>query len=186
MARDFQINGECLVRVKSRSDSNIGSLSELGLAQDPITVSMEFSHRDIKVDAWGAPPPEIQFMLGTVSVSMNLIHLDRDVLDTCIRLSMGGAAAVGQLPRAGARMGGNVARFAVGNNFIGLNLSSPVQNKPWRFYYAYLANPPMSVPLGTEKSVYNLQWRVVPYTTDPWQGGSGASGQVLWDYVSDS
>ena len=83
-------------------------------------------------------------------------------------------------------MGGNVARFAAGNNFIGLNLTSPVASKPWRFYFAYLVAPPATFPLGTEKSIIGLQWRAIPFTVDPWQGGSGALGQILWDHVLDT
>lgn len=187
MARDFQINGECLVQVKGAAGTSIATLQELGLAADPITVTLDFRHRDINVDAWGGEvPADVQVMLAGASVSMNLIHLDRDILDVCLRESQGGSSAIGRLKRAGARMGNNAARFAATNHYIGLNLTSPVQSKPWRFYFSYLTGPPVTVPLGTEKSVYQLNWRIIPYTRDPYNSASGAEDFQLYDHTLDT
>lgn len=186
----FFINGETMVQVKSNGLSSISNLTQLGLSDMPIRVSLDFKHLDIKVDAWGQMPPEIQFMLAGAVVSMTLVHFDRSVLDECWRLSMGGASAVGTLPRAGSRMGNAFSPVgANANNFIQLSLTSQVGNKPWRFLTAYLASPPADFPLGTERSVVSVQWRVIPYPNgavpgDPWNNGSGASGTVLWDYVA--
>lgn len=188
MARDYFLNGETLVSVKGPTGSTIASLTELGLAESPIVVTPHFRHKAIKVDAWGDGAPETQFFLASVTVSMSLVHIDRTVLDECIRLAMAGGAgvgtAVGRLPRAGARMGNGGARFASNNNYIGLNLYSPVGNKPWRFYFAYLMDP-LSSPLGTERTPFGLQWQVDAYTVDPWNSGSGASGTTLWDHQLD-
>lgn len=191
MARDFYINGETMVYVKGRSDSGIGTLQELGLSTGPVTVSFDFRHRDINVNAWGDEiPPEVQWMLAGANVSMNLVHYDPSILDICVMESMAGAPAIGQMRRAGARMGNNGVRFAagglLGNHFIGLNLASPVAGKPWRFYFSYLTQSPIQYPLGTEKSVVTLNWRAIPYTTDPWGGGTGAQGTPLWDHTLDS
>lgn len=191
MARDFQINGPCLALVKGRADSGIGTLQELGLAEGPIRVSLEFRHRDMQVDAWGGEiPPDVQFMLAAVNVFIPLIHFDRSILDVCIAESMGGAPAIGQLAGAGRRMGNNLPRFAGGgvdgNHYISLNLTSPVGLKPWRFYTTYLVNNPADFPLGTEKSMVQTQWRCIPYTTDPYQAGAGAQGWPLWDHTNDA
>lgn len=188
MGRDFQINGETMVFVKGSSASGIGTLQELGLATDPIQVSYDFRHRDMNVDAWSGPdmPPEVQCMLAGVNVSMNLIHWDDDILDVCLRESLGGASAIGRLKRAGARMGNNSPRFAAANHYIGLNLSSPVLGKPLRFFFSYLTGPPKTIPLGTEKSVTSLNWRVIPYTVDPYGAGFGAEDYQLWDNVLDT
>lgn len=191
MARNWFVNGETLVNVKGRSDSSIGSLSELGLADGPIVIRPNFRHRDITLDAWGSEvPAEVQFMLADVTVEMTLVHIDRDVLDTCILESMAGAPAIGQCRRAGALMGNNLARFAAGgatgNHYIGLNLSSPIGGKPWRFYFSYLTGPAMDHPVGTEKSLTRLTWRAIPYTTDPYGSGSGAQTSPIWDHVADN
>lgn len=190
MARNWFINGETMVFVKGRADSGIGTLQELGLAADQIVITPTYYHKPINVDAWGGangPPAEVQVFLASVTVRMALIHLDRSILDICEALSLGaGVVNPGVLPRAGALLGNNVARFAAGNNYVGLNLSSPVGNKPWRFYFAYLTGPPFSFPLGTEKSIVQLNWEVIPYTRDPYNSGSGASGQVLWDHTLDN
>lgn len=186
MARDFYINGESMVTVKGRSDSAIGSLSQLGLSADPIVVTCNFQHQDINVDAWGKAPADVQWMLADAMISMTLVHFDMTVLRTCVLLSMGGASNEGQVGRAGTRMGGNYARFAAGNNYIGLNIASPVVALPWRFYFAYLANNPITFPLGTERSLVRLTWRAVPYVTDPWNGGLGATNAYIWDRTADS
>lgn len=187
MARDFFINGETLVQVKSNTASSISSLSELGLAEGEIRCVPGFRHMDIIVNAWGngQVPPEVQFMLSDITIQMTLVHVDTTVLRECVRLSMAGASAEGTLPHTGARMGNNAARFAAGNNYIGLNLTSPIGGLPWRFLTAYLTGPPFDWPLGTERSVVTCNWRAIPYTTDPYNGGNGSLGAILWDHSSD-
>jgi hypothetical protein len=186
MARDFFIPGESLVQVKSRIDSGISALTQLGLAADAISVTPHFMHSDINVDAWGQAPADVQWMLAEVTISMNLIHVDRSVLDECLRLSMGNAPFIGTLGRAGQRLGNNSARFAIGNSFIGLNITSPVAGKPWRFFYAYLADNPVEIPCGVEKAIFRCNWRAIPFTQDPYGAGLGAFGSVLWDYTLDT
>jgi len=191
MARDIFVNGETLVQVKGPSGSGIATLSELGLSVDPIRISPEFNRLDVMADAWGKAPFEEQWMLATVRVQMTLVHFDRAVLSTCVGLGMANATANGNttegvMARAGARMGNNVARFAAGNCFIGLNLTSPIAAIPWRFFYSFLDTPPYIFPLGTERSLVTLNWRVIPYTQDPYNGGSGAAGYVLWDHTADT
>lgn len=187
MARDFFINGESMVSVKGAAGTSINPLIQLGLSDGPIRVSLDFRHRDIQVDAWGNEiPPEVQFMLAAATITMTLVHFDRDVLDVCVQESFGGAAAPGFLTRAGSRLGNNAARFAATNHYIGLNILSPVAAKPWRFYFTYLTGTPVEFPLGTEKSLVQLTWRAIPYTQDPWNGGLGALGSPLWDYTLDT
>lgn len=189
MARDFQINGEPMVYVKGQAGSAIASLSELGLCEGPVVVTPNFKHKDIYLDAWGGmdgAPADVQWMLADMTVSMELIHFDRAILNACLALSMGGESTIGQMGRAGTRMGGGNARFVAGNNYISLNLSSPALSVPWRFFFTYLTEPPMEYPLGVEKSVVKLNWRVVPYTVDPFAAGTGAANYQLWDNVLDT
>lgn len=187
MSRDFQIPGECLVQVKGMVGTGIANLSQLGLSSGPIQVRVNPRHRDINLDAWGGEvPADKQFMLADVMISMMLIHFDPDILDICIRESMAGATAAGRMVRAGTRLGGGVARFAIGNHYIGLNLTSPVNNKPYRFLYSHILGPSPTIPLGTEKQMIPLTWHAIPYTTDPWNAGLGAGGHVLWDNTLDT
>ena len=186
MSRDYQINGPALVYVKGNVSCGISTLTELGLAADPIQVTYEFQHLDIQVNAWGQVPPEVQTMGGAAHVSMTMVHFDDAVLDVCIRESLGGASAAGKLAAAGTRLGGGVARFAAGNHFIGLNVTGPVQGKPYRFLYSYLAGQPVSIPLGVERKLTRLTWRAIPYTTDPWNGGLGQAGADVWDNTLDT
>ncbi len=197
MPRDFRINGPTLVLVKgSSSDQILGDIKELGLSDQSIRVQLDIRHRDINVDAWGGEiPADVQCMLAGCNVIMSLIHLDLDVLDACIRASMGGTNAIGFLPRTGARLGNDAARFAGGglnarNHYIGLNLTSPVLSKPWRFYTTYLQGI-QEIPLGAEKSIYQLNWRVIPYTQDPYSMlvanyGQGGLDHPLWDHTLDT
>ncbi len=187
MGRDFQIAGEVMVTVKGAAGSGIASLQQLGLATDPITAQFEFRHRDMIVDAHGPElPVDVQQFLAAVNVTINFIHLDPVILDICQRESLGGAAAIGTMTRAGTRLGGGVPRFSATNHYIGLNLAAPVSGKPYRFLHAYLTGPAVQIPFGTEKSVFSTNWRVIPYQEDPWGNGLGTSGLVVWDNTPDT
>ncbi len=186
MSRDYFINGESLVLVKGNVNSAIAALTQFGLSDGQIQISLNFNHNPIVVNAWGASVPEEQFMGGSARINMTLVHFDRTVLNTVITESMAGAPAIGQFPRAGARMGNNAARFAAGNHYIGLNIVSPVAGVPWRFLYTHLANPPMIFPLGNERSLVTLNWDAVLYTQDPYGNGTGSNGYPLWDYTLDA
>lgn len=197
MARDFVINGETMVAVKGRTDSAIAGLTNLGLSVDQVVITPFFRQDEIRVEAWGDAPVDVQFQLASVNVSMTLVHFDPAVLDECVRLSMAGAPTEGTTNRAGQRLGNGLARFAPasanpgtgyqgGNNLIGLNLSSPVLNKPWRFLFSYLGAQPYMFPLGTRRSMVRLSWTAIPYTTDPYNGGLGAYGAVIWDHNTDA
>lgn len=186
-----------MITVKGSSSAPlINTLQQLGLAASQIRISFDFKHSDVNADAWGKEPFEIQFMLAEANITMDLIHFDMPVLQDCLRESQGGAAgqaAEGTTPRAGARLGNNAARFAATNHFIGLNISCPVGGGgvagsvlPWCFYFAYLTGPPVQIPLGTEKSILQCNWRAIPYTTDPWGSGSGAQGNVWFTHVLDT
>lgn len=191
MSRDFYINGEALVLVKGMTGTGIATLSELGLAEDRIQVSPRFYHEDIKVNAWGDVPPDVQWKNAEVFVTMSLVHFDPAILDICVRESMAGADSTGTggaglTQRAGLRMGGGVARFATGNHYIGLNIRAPQNGRNWRFRFAYLTNNPISYPLGVERSVVPLTWRAIPYTQDPWGAGVGSQSANLWDNELDT
>jgi hypothetical protein len=189
MARDFFINGPTMVSVKGRTDSAIANTSELGLSDAPIRVVPNYRFLPIHVDAWGQAPADVQMMLATVDITISLVHFDRTILAECLRLSMGGAAVEGALPMAGQRLGNNLPRFhpggTAGNNYIGLNLSSPAGSSPWRFYFAYMTGPPVNFPLGAERSVVVTTWTVVPYTRDPYGAGSSSLNYILWDHGAD-
>lgn len=190
MARDFDIPGPALVLVKGRSDSVIGALSELGLSDQVINVQLNFRHKDITVECWGELPPEVQFKLADIRISFNLVHFDRTVLEACLNESMGGAPAFGQLAGAGYRLGNNKPRFGAGgvngNHYIGLNITSTYNGVPWRFLHCYMEGTPAEFPLGVEKSIVRTNWRCIPYTQDPYNGGAGAYGVTLCDHVLDT
>lgn len=174
MARNYYINGETMVKVQNQS---IGTSQELGLSDTPISIQVTYHQLDIRVDAMGGTaPPEVQHMSMEAMISMTLIHFDNTVLDACIRESHAGAT-FGTMPRAGTRLGGNVAIGATGNHFITLGLTSPVGGAPWRFPAAYLYQTPFVWPLGTERSIVQLRWRAIPYTIDP----QTANGVIVWD-----
>lgn len=186
--RDFQINGETLVKVKGPVGSDIADLTELGLASGPIRVMPKVVHQDIKIDDFGPETPaEVLVYVGEVAVYMTLIHFDNDALEECIRLAMG-AEVFGELGRSGRPLGQFKQRFEEGCNWIGLNLLSPVLNLPWRFLTATLVSPLCEFPLGTECSEVSLTWRVIPYKAPPSAGSPEelkANGTVLWDRTLD-
>lgn len=185
--RDYYINGPALVAVKGNSSCGIAALSELGLSDGPIQPQETFHHFDIQVDAWGGyVPPEIQWMGAEMIIPMSLVHFDPDVLDVCLREAKAGSAAAGMMRRAGARMGGGVNRLVAGNHFIGLNITSPDAGRPWRFLTSYLYGTPVQFPLGTERTGVLLNWRAIPYAVDPYGGGTGMEGTLLYDHTLDT
>ncbi len=187
MPRDFFVNGPCLVRVKGNVASGFSSLTELGLSEGDVVVTPNSRHRDINVNAWGPEiPADVQFFLADLHVTMTLVHFDRNVLDLVYNESVGGPALAGQMGRAGLRMGNNSARFSPTNHYVGLNLTSPDGGVPWRFFFAYLTGPPYSFPLGTERALVTLNWRVIPFTQDPYNNGLGANNYQLWDFGQDN
>ncbi len=190
MARQFYINGETMVLVKGRANSAIGTLSQLGLTQDPIQVMVEYRNLQIDVNAYGQVAPEMQAMGMMARVTMNLVHFDPDVLEACVQEAVGGAPSWGTLAHAGQLYGNGLARFAAGDNgggnhYIGLNIQSAIGALPWRFYYAYLANNPLQWPLGAERSVVPLTWLAVPYSVDPWNNGNGSYNVSVFDNTLD-
>lgn len=183
MARDFFVNGESLLEVQGGANSSIvTNLTELGLCSDPVRIRPSFRHRDINLDAWGGEiPADTQWMLAEIQINCTLIHVDISVLEEIIRLSMGAPAAFGQMARAGTRMGNNSALLSATQAYFKLVITSPVAARPWRFFATFLAQPPLEFPLGTEKSMIPVQFRVIPYTQDPYGGGTGAQNYVLFD-----
>ena len=199
MPRDFQIQGESMVFVKGHVASYIsGTIRQLGLATDQIQVSPHGDYNDLIVNAWGKGVVDTQFMLGYADITMNLIHFDITVLQECMRLSWGAPTMTddGQFPHAGQRLGGGLARFANGNNYIGLNIMTAAQlANSYRFHYCHLTEAPVVLPLGNEAQIAQLHWRAVPYTQDPFgvlnatdgtTSGTGALGYLLWDHQLDT
>ena len=176
-----------MVYVKGNVASAIPTLTELGLAQDQIRFRPRNRHRDIQVNAiaGGEVPNDVQIMGLDAMVTMNLIDFDDAVLNACVSEAMGGVG-FGGVTRAGIRMGGRLPRFAAGNHYIGLNIASPQQAKPYRFYYAYLVDNFAEYPLGVEAQVVPLTWRIVPYQVDPWNNGLGQFGNLLFDNTFDT
>jgi hypothetical protein len=186
MPRIFYVNGETMVTVTGAAGTAISTLrTQLGLATNAVQVTQTYHQKDIIVDAYGQQnPPELQVFGGEAMITMDLVDFDPLVLAECIRLSMGGAPAEGLLARAGALMGGGVALGVAGNNYINLNLSSPVAGLPYNFPSAYLHQQPVVIPLGTEKSITRLTWRAIAYSVDPWNNGLGSFGAVLYNRVA--
>lgn len=142
--------------------TNCASLWELGLTSDQIRVIPKYFHQDRLVDDYGPNvPAETTWYLGECQIQMTLLHYDPVILEACVAESMCGKE--GFMVRAGRPMGQGKPLFASGNHYISLNLLSPVLNYPWHFPSAYLADMPMTVPLGTEKSAVVLNWRAIPY-----------------------
>ena len=181
-----------MVTVRGRADSAlIGSLATLGLSEDAIQVTEQYNRDDIAVDAYGntngVNPPDQQIFGAQAFIRMRLVHYDPLVLQECIRISIGGAGALeGELSRAGTLMGGGVALLAAGNNFITVTILSPVGGIPWRFFACELHGNPVVYPLGTKRSVVELNWRAIAYSIDPWNGGTGSLGVPLYDHTAQT
>lgn len=194
MTRDFRINGETMIKVKGgqhMSGRAIANLAELGLTTGPVVITPTFMHYDKRVDDFGPDvPADVLWNLADVRIRATLIHYDADVLDTCIKESMGGGLPgffneAGLCGPAGTPLGKGKALFASGNNLISVNLLSPQLNNPWRFPACYLTGPPIELPLGTQASAVLINWRAIPYKPLV-SGGISSSGAPLWYRNLDS
>ena len=203
MARSWYVNGESMVWVVGNAAGVLGTTRQLGLTADAIQIIPNFKHKPIHVDAWGGgmggATVEVQYFLQDVELVMNFIHFDLTVMSACLQESQGLTSVAGVSPgvlgRTGALMGNNLPRGAAGNHYISVNIASPVEANPFRFYYCYMTGPPVRIPLGTEKSVFSTHWIAIAYTNDPWGGGSaqpgtvagtGSAGAIIWDNVLDA
>lgn len=198
--RDIQINGPTLVLVKfgsqilqeeSEEDPGPNVALQLGLAEKGIRIIPRFVHRDVFADDYGPDiPAEVLWMLADCTIQMTLVHYDADILDICLSESMGGSSTgeAGILAGAGMPMGNGQDFFAKNNHYISLNLTSPVLNNPYRFPSSYLSERPMELPLGTKRSLVELNWRAIPYRQPPQSPSFElvSSGSILWDHNLDS
>lgn len=169
MARDFVVNGPCLVKVRGASGGRLNSLSQLGLAAAEARISPRFYYQDMIVDDFGPHvPAEVHWALADVTITMTLIHFDETILEACWIESMGGEpnnlfGAFGQLVGAGRPMGGGQNPGQANCHYISLNLTSPVLKLPWNFPTAYLTGQPLDYLIGAAASLVPLSWRAIPY-----------------------
>lgn len=179
--RQFVINGESMVSIFGPQGSAISAGSQLGLTTNAIAVALHIVSKPLIVDAYGQDNPvDEQVFGGAATITMDLIHFNPAALAECVRLSFPSASTEGLEGRAGTRRGGAIATGSAGNNFITLNIASPVQGLYWSFPTVYLKDDPYHFPLGTEKSVVRLIWRALAYSTDPWNGGTGSMNVPLY------
>jgi len=155
----------------------IGQLTELGLCEGPVRVRPRFFHHDIHTDDFGPnAAAEVQANLSEVTIEMTLLHYDKEALDACWAESLGGCGGspaqqalhaggyrAGIAAGAGQLLGNGLPMFSSGCHYISLSLSSQQLAYPWRFRTCHLAEPPVDIPLGTEKSAVKLNWRAIPY-----------------------
>lgn len=201
MARDFQINGECLVKVlggEHLTSGFGGTPTELGLCSDSIVVAPRFIHRDLYCDDFGPDVPvEVMTNLAWVDIRMTLIHYDKKILEICMAESLGGAlvptppstAPMAMMP-AFRPLGANKPLGASGCHYLSLNLTSPQLDYPLRFPASYLTERPVEYPIGTRVSEVALQWRAIPYRQMFSANANKdaellASGTPLWHYSLD-
>lgn len=169
MALGYTVNGETQISY----DGNV-----LGLAESPVQVVITPKYKDIIVDAWGpSVPPEVQYFLAEARISFTLVYFDNVVVNSIWTNMMGGAlpnGTIGQTSRAGTLMSPYMKT---------LSLSSPVLGRPWTFNNVY-AETSGTYPLGTEKTLLSMSFRAlpIPATGNPYGGGTGAQGTVLWSF----
>jgi hypothetical protein len=162
---------------------------QLGLAARMVKVVPRWKHADFRSDDFGPDiPPEVQFMLAEVFIELDLVHFDETILSQASVASMagvskanGGFGTEGILVGCGTTMGRNGSVGDGQCNYMTLGLASPVLSRPWRFFNSYLADNPITWPLGVEAEVVPCRWRVVPYTPQSANADMKSAGVILWD-----
>jgi hypothetical protein len=206
MARQYQIFGEAMVRVKFGAHVPEPTLSDLGLSHDAIAINFTLHHRPVKIDNFGPIiPVDNLWMLEDAQIIMNLVHWDANVVDQCLAECGAGSAnpitnppaEPGYMAAAGTPLGGGVPAFASGYHYVGLNIiPGPDTSDLWRFPACFLTQHPIVLPLGTKRSVLQLRWQAIPYqpvsnyNSTPISGGKiiiyapgeiSSTGAVLYD-----
>ena len=176
MERDLYCAGEVLVSVKGPTGSTIAGVSQLGLAETPISWSPSLQRLPVIVNAFGQGAAEVQQMGLEADITIPLVDFDLAVLKEIIRLSAA-SSAFGTNARAGQRFGNNLALYAAGNYFWSLGLSCPVAGDPITFLACYLSDNPLSWPMGAERSVVSLNVHAISYAVDR----STLAGVVCWN-----
>lgn len=165
MARDYYINGQCMVFYND---------SELGLTDGngKVTVTPSPKYLPIEVDGWFQCPPERQQILMDATISMTLVHFDIDVINSAMNFSVGGSQA-GTLPTGGRLIG-------EASGYNELRLSSPALSTVWRFPSCYIKDS-YELPLGAERSLLRITWHAIGYNADPYNtNGTGSQGTVIY------
>jgi hypothetical protein len=193
MARNYYINGPCLVKVRGMVGTALdGSLAipELGLTDNTGKVSIipNYKHKDYKYDDFGGEtPPDVMWMLTDVTIIMTLVHFDYAILQACMNESAGGGTE-GTMAGAGKPMGAGVAMYANKNHYMSLYLSQPNNagfTNPWRFKACYLYQRPVIWPVSAERSLVQCYWRAVPYTPIVGITEILSTGVKVWDHLAD-
>lgn len=201
--RRFVVNGESMVLVRfghhvtadaafMSGQSGSGTLFELGLATDKVRILPRFWHRDLPADDFGPDvPADVLSQMADCLVRMTLVHYNPDILESCMAESIGidGTLQSGGLVTAGTPLGAFRApplsgSASSGCHYMTLYVLSEVEDLPWRFPTAYLTARPLEIPLSTEKSLVQCEWRAVPYRPPAaaWSGEVRSSGIFVWDH----
>lgn len=204
--RDFVINGECMVYV--RGNGALGSSTtgdpqkhELGLTADGVQIYPQLYHDPVHTSQHGDKVQvETRWKLASCEVHMKLVHFNRDVLRACIQESTAAPLNTindpdstdiftdGWVGPAGSFLGGGKQLWESGCHYVSVGVTSPVDNFPWRFPASYLMGPPLLYPIGTESTVAELRWKVIPYqvpyqanqpTTGPFSGQGRVRGELF-------
>lgn len=199
MTRAYQIYGEFMVNVRggqhlpsSVGGFNNNKIAQLGLTSEAVTIVPRFRHKEIYTDDYGKEiPAELMCYMADAQVNITLVHYDEDVLQICMQETMGGGDGSfsvlgndGIMPRGGRLLGNNISMYFSGNHYLSVSLFPAASVKGWRFTSCYLNSQPLVIPVGAERSLVQLSFRAIPYSTMT-SGEVLASGVVLWDRIPD-
>lgn len=198
MSREFVVFGEFIVKV---SGGLVGGMEELGLTSEQVRINPRYNFRDILTDDFGAAPVETRWDMADAVVSMTLVHYDPDVLNKCMGSAMGGGGLDagnatdnidGFMAGAGRILGYNRGLGTGSNMYVTVYLipADDGEFEPYRFHACYLDTKPLMIPLGTERSLVQMSWRVIPYQKITVSGGvmvetSSQEGVTLWDHSDE-
>lgn len=149
MATQYYTHGPCVPQVSTGANS---AYEVLGVARRGATVGVTYHRKEIKSDAGGDAPVEIQAMGSEASISMELVHIDTAVLDK-IRYRSEGHTTVGQGGVPGVLLG-------TGSHLFGLTLPSST-GTPWTFAKCLLEQDEGTY--GTENSEPRLRFKAIRY-----------------------
>lgn len=197
MARGYTVFGEFIVSV---SGGLFDEIEELGLTAEPARIVPVYNHRDIPTDGYGPNVPvEVLWNMGECLLFLTLVNYDTEVLGRCYRSAMGGGNPDqgddtdldGFMGPAGRPLGFGRRIGTAANYYVTVHLfpTDDGQYNPYRFIACYLNSQPLEIPIGTERTLVRLCFRVIPYQrliveNNVPQEISSTTGWPLFDFVS--
>jgi hypothetical protein len=182
MGRAYQVFGEAMVLVRfaygvpypdgTDPEFTGPNVWQLGLTEDPITITPSFYYTDINIDSFGPHvPADVLSQIADVTIEFNLVHYDPQGIALYQREGLAGGSAgfmdmdtQGTMNFAGVPLGKGLPLYSQNNRFVGLEFQNlSIGSSPLTFPATYLMEPPVKYKIGPMRTIFECKARAIPY-----------------------